>query len=111
MLGSRIARRGASGEGRRPVTIASCGRGSPWEIITVARFALSFPRRYETIPRTVARSFTVGIAQIDPRLGDVDANLAIYEQSLREAKGRGVDLLVFPELSLTGYFLKDMVST
>ena len=55
--------------------------------------------------------FALGIAQIDPRLGDVEANLAIYEETIREAVGRGVDLLVFPELSLTGYFLKDMVST
>lgn len=59
----------------------------------------------------MARSFTVGVAQIDCRLGDVEANLAEYERQLREAKGRGIDLLVFPELSLTGYFLKDMVST
>jgi predicted amidohydrolase len=55
--------------------------------------------------------FTVGVAQIDPRLGDVAANLAEYERCLREAKGQGIDLLVFPELSLTGYFLKDMVAT
>ena len=59
----------------------------------------------------MATTFTVGVAQIDCRLGDVAANLAIYERALREAKGRGIDLLVFPELSLTGYFLKDMVST
>jgi predicted amidohydrolase len=59
----------------------------------------------------MATTFTVGVAQIDCRLGDVDANLAEYERQLREAKGRGVDLLLFPELSLTGYFLKDMVST
>jgi predicted amidohydrolase len=59
----------------------------------------------------MATTFTVGVAQIDCRLGDVEANLAEYERQLREAKGRGVDLLLFPELSLTGYFLKDMVST
>jgi predicted amidohydrolase len=56
-------------------------------------------------------TFTVGVAQFAPRLGDVAANLAEYERLLREAKGQGIDLLVFPELSLTGYFLKDMVST
>jgi predicted amidohydrolase len=56
-------------------------------------------------------TFTVGVAQIDCRLGNVEANLAAYERELREAKGRGVDVLLFPELSLTGYFLKDMVST
>jgi predicted amidohydrolase len=59
----------------------------------------------------MATTCTVGVAQIDCRLGDVAANLAAYERALREAKGRGIDLLLFPELSLTGYFLKDMVST
>jgi len=53
--------------------------------------------------------FSIAVAQISPRLGDVDANLALYEQ--RVAAAGGADLIVFPELSLTGYFLKDMVST
>ncbi|HYD49681.1 MAG TPA: nitrilase-related carbon-nitrogen hydrolase [Terriglobales bacterium] len=53
--------------------------------------------------------YCVAIAQINPRLGDVEANLAIYEQQLERAKSSGADLVVFPELSLTGYFLKDMV--
>ncbi len=52
---------------------------------------------------------TIAIAQIDPRLGDVEANLALYERHAREARGAGADLIVFPELSLTGYLLKDMV--
>jgi predicted amidohydrolase len=52
---------------------------------------------------------TIAVAQVNPRLGDVDANLALYEERVRAA--RGADLVVFPELSLTGYFLKDMVST
>jgi predicted amidohydrolase len=60
----------------------------------------------------MARSeFTVAVAQISPRLGDVATNLAIYEERARAARGLGADVLVFPELSLTGYFLKDMVST
>lgn len=54
-------------------------------------------------------SFRVGMAQINPRLADVDANMALYEAKVREAAGAGVDVLVFPELSLTGYFLRDMV--
>jgi len=54
-------------------------------------------------------SFKTGIAQINPKLGDLGANLAIYEEKIREARDYGVDLLVFPELSLTGYFLRDMV--
>lgn len=53
----------------------------------------------------------VALAQIDPRLGDVEANLSTYEERLRAARGLGADVVVFPELSLTGYFLKDMVPT
>ena len=53
----------------------------------------------------------IGIAQISPRLGDVAANLSIYEQHISRAQNEGVDLLVFPELSLTGYHLRDMVAT
>ena len=53
----------------------------------------------------------IGIAQFSPRLGDVAANLSIYEQHIARAQEEGVDLLVFPELSLTGYHLRDMVAT
>jgi predicted amidohydrolase len=44
-----------------------------------------------------------------PILGDVDKNLAIHERVAREAIAQEANLLVFPELSLTGYFLKDQV--
>ncbi len=53
--------------------------------------------------------FTVGIAQICPALGDLDRNLALHDKIVREATRQKVDLLLFPELSLTGYFLKDVV--
>ena len=49
------------------------------------------------------------MAQINPKLGDVAANMALYEAGVRDAAGQDVDLVVFPELSLTGYFLRDMV--
>jgi predicted amidohydrolase len=54
-------------------------------------------------------AFRVAIAQINPKLGDVGANLSLYEEQIRVAAKRGADLLLFPELSLTGYFLRDMV--
>ena len=54
-------------------------------------------------------SFSAGIAQINPKLGEIEANVALYEGKIRQAKGDGMDFLVFPELSLTGYFLRDMV--
>ncbi len=55
--------------------------------------------------------FKIGIAQISPRLGDVAANLTLYEQAIARAKNENVELLIFPELSLTGYHLRDMVAT
>jgi predicted amidohydrolase len=41
--------------------------------------------------------------QMDCRLGDTAANLAILRRRLREAAGRGARLVVFPECALTGY--------
>lgn len=55
--------------------------------------------------------FKIGIAQISPRLGDVAANLTLYERAIARAKNENVELLIFPELSLTGYHLRDMVAT
>jgi NAD+ synthase (glutamine-hydrolysing) len=52
---------------------------------------------------------TVGLAQIYPKLGDVRANLEKHLQFIEQADQQGVDLLVFPELSLTGYYVQDLV--
>lgn len=54
---------------------------------------------------------TLALAQMDTRLGDVRANLDKHLQYAREARASGADLLVFPELSLTGYALQDLTST
>jgi predicted amidohydrolase len=45
---------------------------------------------------------TVGMAQIASASGDVAANLERHLRLIDEAQARGVDLLVFPELSLSG---------
>ena len=50
---------------------------------------------------------TVGAAQIIPVPEDLEANLATHLDAISDARGRGVDLLVFPELSITGYHLSD----
>ncbi|MFG6179595.1 nitrilase-related carbon-nitrogen hydrolase [Halomonas sp. THAF12] len=47
----------------------------------------------------------VAAAQLNAELGEVDANLERHLEILRDAADRGVELLVFPELSLTGYGL------
>ncbi len=52
---------------------------------------------------------TVGLAQIYPKIGDVSANLKKHLEQIEAAKAQGVELLMFPELSLTGYNLQDLV--
>ncbi len=51
----------------------------------------------------------VALAQISPKLGDVRHNLSLHVDYVQKAKKKKVDLLIFPELSLTGYTLKDLV--
>ncbi len=55
-------------------------------------------------------TLTVGLAQIDSRPGDPDANLARHFEWMERARAAGVDLLIFPELSLTGYRLLHLTS-
>lgn len=55
--------------------------------------------------------FQIALAQMNTRLGNVQANLEKHLTLAREARQRGADLLVFPELSLTGYVLQDLVSS
>jgi predicted amidohydrolase len=53
----------------------------------------------------------IALAQMAPALGDVARNLALHEKLAREAASHGAQLVLFPELSLTGYFVKDLVSS
>lgn len=50
----------------------------------------------------------VRLVQFAPRLGDFGANLATHIEVLQQAIEDGIDLVVFPELSLTGYYLRDL---
>lgn len=51
----------------------------------------------------------VGIAQTAPRLNDLAANVERHLALMAEARAQGVQVLVFPELSLTGYLLETAV--
>ena len=51
----------------------------------------------------------LALAQINTRLGRVEDNLEKHLAYIKEAQANGADLLVFPELSLTGYVLQDLV--
>jgi predicted amidohydrolase len=59
--------------------------------------------------RRPAKGPRVAIAQIEPILGDVNANLEKHREAVLRADEEKADLLVFPELSLTGYRLRDTV--
>jgi predicted amidohydrolase len=45
----------------------------------------------------------ITLAQVDAALGDVDANADRAEQTVADAVADGADLVVFPELHLSGY--------
>ncbi|WP_037070417.1 nitrilase-related carbon-nitrogen hydrolase, partial [Pseudonocardia acaciae] len=45
----------------------------------------------------------ITMAQVDAVLGDIDANVERAEQVIGEAVAQGTDLIVFPELHITGY--------
>ena len=56
------------------------------------------------------RTLRIALAQIAPHLGALAENLARHHALLETARGQGADLVVFPELGLTGYQLQDLAS-
>ncbi len=50
----------------------------------------------------------LALAQIDPVLGDIAKNVETHVEFAERARANGANLVVFPELSLTGYTVKDM---
>jgi predicted amidohydrolase len=53
----------------------------------------------------------LALAQIATHLGDVQSNLDKHLDYIQQARDQRADLIVFPELSLTGYVLQDLVAT
>ena len=54
------------------------------------------------------RRIVLALAQISPILGDVPQNAALHQAKIAEGRAAGADLVIFPELSLTGYQLQDL---
>ena len=52
--------------------------------------------------------FKVALAQINPALGDFDKNIKKHLAFCDRAIKRKAELIIFPELSLTGYSIKDL---
>jgi len=53
----------------------------------------------------------LALAQTASHLGDVQANLEKHLDFIKQARAQKADLILFPELSLTGYVLQDLVPT
>jgi len=53
--------------------------------------------------------YRIALAQVAPRLGDLEANLEMASAAVRRAASEGAALAVLPELALTGYLLQDLV--
>ena len=52
----------------------------------------------------------IALAQLAPRLGVLDDNLASHHETLAAARSGGAALVIFPELGLTGYQLQDLAA-
>jgi len=51
----------------------------------------------------------IALAQINPKVGDLDGNVAKICAAYDEAEEAGCDIVAFPELSITGYPPEDLV--
>ena len=54
--------------------------------------------------------FKVSLAQINPKTGDIRGNSRKIVGAIRTARERGADLVVLPEMCLTGYCLDEKTS-
>lgn len=50
----------------------------------------------------------IALAQCAPALGAFRRNVALHEDWIARARTGGASLVIFPELSLTGYYVKDL---
>lgn len=56
------------------------------------------------------QSVRIALAQIAPRLGVLEDNLALHHDLIARGRADDADLVVFPELGLTGYLLQDLAA-
>ena len=57
----------------------------------------------------MSAQFTITLAQLNPTVGDVEGNAAKARAARAQAKADGADLMVLPELFISGYPPEDLV--
>jgi NAD+ synthase (glutamine-hydrolysing) len=60
-------------------------------------------------PDSPTRRLRIALAQVDPTVGDVPGNAALIREKIAEARDAGAQLVVLPELGLTGYPPEDLL--
>ncbi|ODT79795.1 MAG: NAD+ synthase [Pelagibacterium sp. SCN 64-44] len=58
---------------------------------------------------TVTDRLRIALAQLNPKVGDLGGNLALGRAALADALAAGADILMLPELFLTGYIPEDLL--
>lgn len=53
--------------------------------------------------------FRITLAQLNPTVGDITGNVALMHAAATQAQAEGAGLVVFPELSLCGYYPGDLL--
>lgn len=51
----------------------------------------------------------IRLEQLNPTVGDIDGNRELILNTLRKAESEGIDLLILPEMVLTGYPVQDLL--
>jgi NAD+ synthase len=57
----------------------------------------------------VTDKLRIALAQLNPKVGDLEGNLTLARKALDDAKAAKADILLFSELFLTGYFPDDLL--
>jgi NAD+ synthase (glutamine-hydrolysing) len=67
------------------------------------------PPRLESVCDCEAKTLRIALAQMNAVVGDLDGNRARILELVAESRSRGADLVVFPELAVTGYPPEDLL--
>ena len=57
----------------------------------------------------MSTNFRITLAQINPTVGDIKGNIALMQAAAEKALADGASVVIFPELSLTGYYPADLL--
>ena len=70
---------------------------------------MTVAHRMDSRLRNGSRQVRVALAQIDPLVGDLEGNAAKILRYAADAAAAGADIVVFPELAVTGYPPEDLL--